>query len=188
VTTPWEETGSPWKSEAEFVSWVRGILRKGWSRHPIKLAFIQRNRKRIINPNPKNRARFPEVWGLKCAVCQGDKAQGDCEVDHISETTGTFKSLEDAVAYMKHLFMVNFSNMRIVCKDCHKAVTLAQRKQIPLEQAFAERRVNEILKEKSTEEVLDFCAKHGYSGDALSNAAKRKKALLEIYNQHGGFQ
>jgi len=181
ATEPWKEEGSPWKSESQFLTWVRGVLRKGWSKHPIKLEYIKRNRKRI--KNPKNNPRFPEVWGMTCGVCQHDKVQAEIEIDHISETGGTFKKLEDAVEYMRHLFMVNFSKMRAVCKDCHKAITLSQRKQISLEDAFSEKKVTEFLK-KGKQEVLAFCKKYGYSEASLTNADKRKIALTAIFKEH----
>ena len=77
---PWLEVGSPWKTESAFWGWVRGVLRKGWSKHPIKLEYIKRNRRRIKNPtgNP----RFPEVWGMNCTVCKKDHVQANIEIDH----------------------------------------------------------------------------------------------------------
>lgn len=176
---PWKEEGSPWKSEAAFVSWVRGILRKGWSRHPIKLEFLKRNRKRIVNPNVKNRTRFPEIWGQTCAICKQDKAQAECEVDHISETSGSFKKLEDAVKYMQHLFMVNFDNIRIVCKPCHKIVTHAQRKGVSFAEAELQKLVIEKMKE-SKEKILAFCVENGYNKHSLTNAEKRREAVEAI--------
>lgn len=184
VTNPWEEDGSPWKSEAEFVGWVRGVLRKGWSRHPIKLELLKRSRKRIVNPNPKNRKRFPEIWGQTCAVCQQEKPQGDCEVDHISETGGKFKSLEDAVTYLKHLMMVNFKSLRIVCKPCHKIISHAQRMGVTFEEAEAQKKVIEIMK-RPVSEIIDFCVGQGYNATSLTNAAKRKKAVEEILKKKG---
>lgn len=180
---PWKEEGSPWKSEAEFLSWVRGVLRRGWSKHPIKLEYIKRNRKRIKNPNPKNAPRFPEVWGMTCALCKKDKAQGDIEIDHISDTGGTFKKLEDAVEYMKHLFMVNFSKMRSVCKPCHKIESHRQKTGVSFEEAAVQKRVIAVMKD--TQNVLVICKKYGYSSDMLSNATKRKQALMAIFKEHG---
>lgn len=176
---PWEEEGSPWKSEAAFVSWVRGILRKGWSRHPIKLEFLKRNRKRIVNPNPKNRTRFPEIWGQTCAICKQDKAQSECEVDHISATGGTFKSLDDAVAYMRHLFHVNFSNIRIVCKPCHKIITHAQKTGASFDEAKLQKAVIEKMKQDKAS-IVEFCIQNGYNERSLTNATKRREAVEAI--------
>lgn len=180
---PWKEEGSPWKSEAEFLAWVRGVLRRGWSKHPIKLEFIKKNRKRIKNPNPKNAARFPEVWGMTCAMCKKDKAQAEIEIDHISDKGGTFKKLEDAVEYMRHLFMVNFSKMRSVCKPCHKIVSHSQKMGVSFEEAEIQKRVIAVMKD--TQNVLAICKKYGYSSDMLSNATKRKAALMAIFKEHG---
>lgn len=180
---PWEEEGSPWKSEAAFLAWVRGVLRKGWSKHPIKLEFIKQKRKRIKNPNPKNALRFPEVWGMTCAVCKKDKAQAEIEIDHISDTGGTFRKLEDAVEYMKHLFMVNFSKMRAVCKPCHKIISYSQKEDLSFDEAKLKKRVIEVMKDK--EAMLALCKKYGYNQASLTNADKRKAALEAIFKEHG---
>lgn len=177
---PWEEDGSPWKTESQFLVWVRGVLRKGWSKHPLKLEYIKRFRKRITNP--KNNPRFPEVWGMTCSVCMQDKVQAEIEIDHISETGGTFKKLEDAYDYMKHLFMVNYSKMQAVCKPCHKIINHSQRKGITFEDAALEKKVIEFMK-KSTDEVIAFCKRYGYSEAMLSNAVKRRAALTKIFKE-----
>ncbi len=180
-TSPWLEIGSPWKSEAQFLTWVRGVLRKGWSKHPIKLEFIKQTRKRI--KNPKDNPRFPEVWGMKCAVCKKDKVQADIEIDHISDTGGTFRKLEDAVEYMRHLFVVNFSKMRAVCKQCHTIISYSQKMGISFEEATIQKRVIDVMKD--TEAVLALCKKYGHNVKTLTNATKRKAALEAIFKEHG---
>lgn len=179
--TPWQEDGSPWKTEAAFLAWVRGVLRKGWSKHPLKIEFIKRNRKRIVNP--KNNPRFPEVWGMTCEVCLKDKVQTEIEIDHISETGGTFKKLEDAFSYMSHLFMVNYAKMRAVCKPCHEVINHSQKMGVSFEEAALQKKVIAFGK-KSTKEVVSYCKNYGYTDSMLSNAAKRKSALTDILRRH----
>jgi hypothetical protein len=178
---PWEEEGSPWKTESQFLIWVRGVLRSGWSKHPLKLEYIKRHRKRILNP--KKNARFPEVWGMTCSVCMQDKVQAEIEIDHISETGGTFRKLEDAYEYMKHLFMVNFAKMQPVCKPCHKIISHSQRMGVSFEEAALQKKVIEIMK-KPKMELLEFCQKYGYSASMLTNAEKRKTAVTRILKEN----
>lgn len=174
---PWEVPGVPWKTEASFWAWVRGVLRKGWEKHPVKLEYIKQNRKRI--PNPKPSKRFPEVWGMTCSCCGKDTVQTNIEIDHISATGGTFRGIDDVKDYVEYLFMVDFSCLRAVCKPCHKIVTYAQRKGINFQEALLQKRVIEIMK-KSKQEQLDFLAAHQYDGDLVSNADKRRALIEDI--------
>jgi hypothetical protein len=60
----WDEEYTPWKSKAQFLNWIRGGLRRLWSRHPAKTELKNRHRKKL--PNEKGR----EVWHNQCAVCE----------------------------------------------------------------------------------------------------------------------
>lgn len=173
---PWQVPGVPWKSESAFWQWVRGVLRKGWSKHPVKLEYIKQHRKRIANPKPSK--RFPEVWGMTCAKCGKDHVQTNIEIDHISDEAGKFTCLDDVKAYVSHLFLIDFESIRAVCKDCHKAISYAQKEGISFEEALLQKRVIEICKDK--QKVLDFCQSHGYDTSTLTNAKTRREAVEAI--------
>jgi len=32
----WGE-GTPWRTKSEFYVWLRGLLRRGWSKHPLRI-------------------------------------------------------------------------------------------------------------------------------------------------------
>lgn len=179
---PWLEEGSPWKTESSFWGWVRGVLRKGWSKHPIKLEYIKRNRKRIINPKEKARARFPEVWGMTCEVCKTDTVQSEIEIDHIGEQ-GKFTGLDDIKDYAAHLFLVDFTSLRSVCKPCHKVISYSQKTGLSFEAALAEKRAIDYMKSHNVKEILDYCVGFGYNARSLSNAQKRREALVAIFSK-----
>lgn len=181
---PWTVEGVPWKTEAAFWSWVRGVLRKGWSNHPVKIVYINTYRKRIKNPKPNK--RFPEVWGMTCEICKKDHVQTEIEIDHISEKGGKFTCLDDIKSYAEHLFMVDFSSLRALCKPCHKIVSHAQNKGISFEEARLEKQVIEFCK-KPKQKVLDFLAEHQYTGISVSSEAKRRKLVESIFKEqsHG---
>lgn len=177
---PWKVPGVPWKTEAAFWSWVRGVLRSGWSKHPVKIEYINHHRKRI--KNPKQNKRFPTVWGMECAVCKKDTVQSEIEIDHISETSGKFTCLEDTKSYVEHLFLVDFSCLRAVCKPCHKIISYSQSKEISFEEAQAEKKAIAFCKQDK-QIVLDFLAKHQYTGSSVSTAAKRRKLVEQIFKE-----
>ena len=131
---PWKVEGVPWKTESAFWVWVRGILRKGWSRHPVKIEYINLHRKKIKNPNPKSAKKFPTVWGMTCSICGKDHVQSNIEIDHVGDNA-KFTSLKDTENYVKHLYLVDFASLREVCKPCHKIVSHAQNEGISFEEA-----------------------------------------------------
>lgn len=178
---PWEQCPNIWKSEAQFWTFVRGVLRKGWSKHPLKLEYIKANRKRIVNPVEKNRARFPECWGMQCDICKKEFAQKDIEIDHKGEGS-SFTGLHDVEKYIAHLFLVDYNSLRAVCKPCHKIENQRQKKGITFEEAAIEKEVINILKTESVQDVIDFIDDWNFDGSYLTNnAANRRIALTEIY-------
>lgn len=174
---PWLVPGVPWKTESAFWVWVRGILRKGWSRHPVKLEYIKRNRKMIPNPNPKGKK--PEVWGMTCKQCFKDVVQGDIEIDHVGDNA-SFTGLHDVESYVKHLFLVDFDSLESCCKSCHSIRSNAQNKGISFEESALDKEVIAIMKNESTEDILYFAMSFGYNVESLSNEDKRKEAVLNI--------
>ena len=52
------EMSHVWKTESAYYTWLRGSIRRAmWSKNPVKLEFIKRNRIKIPNPNPKGRVK-----------------------------------------------------------------------------------------------------------------------------------
>lgn len=175
---PWLCEGSPWKTEAAFMNWVRGVLRKGWKVHPIKIEFINKYRKRIKNPNEKSAKRFPECWGMTCDICKKDTIQANIQIDHRGDS-GTFTKFSDAESYMKHLFLIDYESIRPLCVACHAVVSHAQNTGLSFEDAKMDKEVIAILKNK-VDDVKFFCSSYGYSEAQLSNTAKRRAAVEAI--------
>lgn len=173
---PWLCEGSPWKTEAAFWTWVRGVLRKGWNVHPIKIEFINRFRKRIKNPVEKNRKRFPECWGMTCELCKKDTPQKDIQIDHKGDSH-SFTGLHDAASYMAHLFLIDYDSIRPLCTTCHKIVNNAQSKGLTFEESRIDKEVIRLTKKENKQEMLDMLAKFKYS---CKNQKERKAALKEI--------
>lgn len=177
---PWKIDGAPWDTEPKFLAWVRGVLRKGWSRHPIKIMFIHAIRKRIPNTNPRSMKRFPETWACDCAQCGGTFPQKDIEIDHINAAGSlTLDTLGDFAA---RLYCVDFSSLRAVCKPCHKTISYAERMGLPFKEAAAAKAAIAFMKEDK-QVILDFLASYGYNGVSVSSAEKRKKLVETIMKE-----
>jgi hypothetical protein len=174
---PWK-VGNIWKSEAAFWTWVRGGLRKLWSKHPIKLEYIKQYRKQIQNPNPNGKK--DTVWGMTCSCCKKDVVQSNIQIDHISDTGGKFTGLDDIKEYAAYLFLIDFSCIRAVCLDCHAIINLSQKLGISFEEAAIEKRVIAFMKQPVKKQLAYF-QELGYNTEIVSNAAKRRKLIKEIF-------
>lgn len=136
---PWDVPGVPWKTEAAFYGWVRGQLRKGWSRHPVKNLLIQNNR--FKKDNGKGR----KTWHLECDICKQDTPQTKIQIDHI-HPAGSLKTTEDIGKFVERLYFVTFDTIRPLCIPCHEIITFAERKGITFEEAIIEKQVVDIMK------------------------------------------
>lgn len=179
----WNFTGSPWKSRSAWLGWVRSVLRKCWSRHPRKVAFIQKNRVKIVNPNPSSATRFPTVWGAQCDCCKEmvplsggkkEKAAGKkvAQIDHIMPS-GSLKTIKDVQGFFERLMLITDDSLRFLCNVCNKDYALSEKLGISVEQAKAERFAISLIKEKKD---IEWLAERGLSG---KNATVRRKMIVE---------
>lgn len=152
---PWEEFPEIWKTEYSFMSFLRGGIRRSlWNKSPIKLEFLKESRRRITNPVAKNRARFPEVWGGDCYVCNQEFALKDMEVDHL--TGGhSLRTIADIQPFVEGIVCISKKDLGLICKPCHKAKSYAEKQGISLEEAIAEKKAIAICKAKKDKEWLE---------------------------------
>lgn len=173
------------------MNFVRGVLRRGWSRHPVKLEYIKRNRIKVPNPNPNGRVE--KVWGMECNMCKGhfpmpvdkkvrkriEDATGEklvvIEINHISEA-GTMTCKEDIGRFAANLLFVNLEDLEPLCQTCHGIVSYSQKEGVSIEEARATKKAIQIEKEKRVNESLEEL---GIT--AASNAKLRRKQLVEAF-------
>ena len=170
---PWEMYSDIWGTKSKFFSWLRGGIRRSlWKNSPIKIKFIQANRKRIPNPNPRGRVEI--VWGADCYICDNTFPLANMEVDHkVGEHS--LKDIEDITPFIEAISFVAQEDLAFVCKDCHKAKSLSERKGISLGEALIEKQVIAIMKEKKEMEWL-----LGRGVTPASNVAKRREQVKEV--------
>lgn len=180
MKNPWDEEGVPWKNETAFYTWLRGVFRRGWSKHPIKLLYKKNTRKLIDNPRGAN---FKPIWGNQCEQCNEWLPQGKLEVDHV----GGYESLDkdNIEPFVKHLFFVTFDNLQNVCKPCHQIRSYATRCGISFEEAAIKKQQIEILK-LPVKKLVDLFRKHGYTYNTPKNCNENLDVISKILEERHG--
>ena len=194
---PWEVAGVPWKSEAAAWGWVRGELRKGWSRHPVKLSYVKRYRKRVPNPNPNGRNET--VWGMTCRHCEEDFAMPipkktkdkikrehgidvvTIEINH-KNAASSLRCKEDLEGFAGRLLYVNFDDLEPLCKTCHDVYTYMERHGISFAEASLEKLAIAFSKLPITKQQ-EYLLTKGVKEGNISNAKRRReayKSLMEL--------
>ena len=164
---PWEDVPNVWKDEKAYLNWLRSQTRRIWSRHPIKIAYIQN--KRYKAPVGRNGR---EVWVTDCEMC--GKQDRNCEVDHI-KAGGSFSCWQTYTEWARRILWVSLDDLRLLCKDCHASVTYADRHDISVEAARAIRTAIAICKAREDKVWLV-----GRGVEPESTQAKRRKQVEEI--------
>lgn len=180
ISQPWDDVDN-WTDEKAYLNWLRSSVRRIWTKHPVKINYIQAHRYKSnlgkkIKKNPNGM-----VWACTCESCGGTFRQTDCQVDHIDGGYG-FSDWEGFIEWQKRILWVSFDDIRIVCKGCHSIITHAQRKGISFDEAKLDKKVIEFGKlkvDKQKETLTDY----GISSDEMSNATKRKEAYRRIINE-----
>lgn len=174
--SPWNNYPEIWKTQSAFFSWLRGGIRRSlWSKSPIKLEFLRKNRKKIKNPNPKG--KVATVWGATCKLCNNDFPLNNIEVDHITGNH-SLTCISDIQTFIEGIVLVSEKDLQLVCKPCHKNKTMAERKGISLDEARIEKEVIRIIKEKQDKQWL---LSRGLV--PASNEKKRREQIRELLKE-----
>ena len=165
------EMSHVWKTESAFMSWLRGGIRRMWSKHPVRIEFMKQNRIRIPNPNKNGKAK--EVWGGICALTGELTPQTSLEVDH-KKGNHSLRSIDDIQSFVEGILLVTFDDLQLVSKDAHKIKSYAEKYNMTFEQAKVHKEVIEICKDK--QKVLDTL--YGYGVEYIPTTAKERREML----------
>ena len=166
----WKYPGSPFKNETAWWNWLRGSIRRTWSRSPVKIAYKQSRRyKAPVGKNGK------EVFVSDCEMC--GKQSRNCEVDHLSGGKG-FHDWESFVEWQKRILLVSFDDIQELCVECHSLTTHAQKTGLSLEEARIDKTAIELVKTKKDRAWL---LEHGMQ--PASNAAMRRKQIIDYLSK-----
>jgi len=175
-----KDSNGVWKSEAAFWSYVKGVLRRGWMRHPVKIEFIKANRVRIQSQQSKGSR---EVWGMQCSCCKSTYPMRDIQIDHCSGDTARLTKLGDIQFAVEHLLLVSFSDLTSLCKPCHSTITLARDRGISFEEAGVEKQVISFEKLKAaaqTKLLTELQIESKMAPNAKARAEAYRNYLKEI--------
>ena len=122
------------KSEKAYIAWLRSATRRVWSKHPVKLEMLKKNRKRLHNPKTGRMA-----FMILCESCDKWHPLSDIEVNH-RDTVGTL-TLANFGEYCERLLLVEEKDLQLLCRPCHEVVTYQERSGMTLEEAAIEKKV-----------------------------------------------
>lgn len=177
---PWEMQESPWKTEAAFYAWVRGQLRRGWSRHPVKHLYLKQNRYK------KENARGKMTWHLTCEQCELAAPQTQIEIDHIVPA-GSFTCKEDIQGFVERLYFVTFDTIRAVCKECHGILTHQERHGIKsFFEANVDKQVVSIMKRPAAT-VKNLVEEYGYTYLTPKEKNRKNVRIIVTQSESGGY-
>lgn len=174
---PWEKYPNIWKTRSAFFTWLRGAIRQVWSRYPAKLAWKQAQLTKTPPEGYKGRGKS---FGV-CYYCGCSFTASALEVDHVQEA-GSCNSWDDAKNFLTKLLDCN-DNWVLACKPCHKIKSYAERSGKSFEDARLEKQVIAILKDK--QKTLAILKEAGYTANQVSNASKRREALVAVLTHNG---
>ena len=168
------EIPTVWKTESAFMSWLRGGIRRIWSKHPVRIEFMKQNRIRIPNPNKNGKAK--EVWGGVCALTGELTPQTSLEVDH-KKGNHSLRSIDDIQSFVESILLVTFDDLQLVSKDAHKIKSYAEKHSMTFTEAKVHKEVIEICKDK--QKVVEKLSSYGVQS-IPSNAKVRRELLTEL--------
>ncbi len=178
MDNPWEIPNSPWKDEKAYLTWLRGSVRRIWSRHPVKIAYKQSRRyKAPVGRNGK------EVFVSDCEIC--GKQCRDCDVDHLQGGFG-FTDWSSFTEWARMILWVTFDDIRELCPECHGVVTFCQKNGCSWDEAVANKTAIALIKEKKELQWLKERAIVPASSSAKRRLQIVERLLEEKENERDG--
>ena len=108
--------GKVW-TEARYWSFIRGLLRRGFTRYPVKHQV-----KKASSRIKKGTKRYE----YQCATCRDWFPNSQIEIDHINPA-GSLRSESDLAGFVTRLYCEP-KDLQALCKDCHLKKTSEERK------------------------------------------------------------
>jgi len=177
--TPWEDPNSIWKTKSAYMSWLRGAVRRVWKDYPLRKEWKKNSLRPVTKQEKLSKVYHPSTKNVgQCVFCKEWMAGSKLECDHKLASMGC-KSLEEAKEFLIYCGAATSEMFQLTCKNCHKIKTLSERQGTTFEDARVEKQVIALMRSSSVIQIATLL-EMGYSGDLVSNAAKRKK----VYREH----
>ena len=129
------------KTDKAFAKWLQSAVRKTFTKHPARLALIEKQRYQRVNKNTGRRCFHIDCEKCKKPIPQG-KGGGKIECNH-KGTVGGFNELdvEKFKTFVVNLLMVGEDELELLCTKCHAVVTYSERSGMSMEDAEIEKRI-----------------------------------------------
>lgn len=181
--TPWLWPGSPWKTESQYWSWLRGSLRSIWSRkwifknnylrdHTFPYPVSDKNGNPKYYKTGKRKGERVTQKHFKCEITNEVFPVKEGQVDHISPSGSLTNGLEACIFLFRLLTSPN--NMRLISKDAHAIITYMEKNGLSWEEAVIDKKVINKLKQKVEFQKKELIS-YGFSELEISNKEKRKQ-------------
>lgn len=164
---PWDNS-SAWKTEKDFMNWLRSQTRRIWSRHPTKISYKSARRfKAPIGVNGK------EVWACNCEMCGKLVRSSETQIDHIV-MGGSFSDWNTYTEWARRILWVTAEDIRELCLECHTTVNHMQKTGLSFDEAKIEKQAIQI---ENTEDTKEWLLSKGIQ--PASNAKLRRKQIID---------
>lgn len=162
---------TPWKNSTAWFTYLRGCLRKAWSRHPTRIAVVNKNRKQIDNPG---KGYKKTVWGFECCLCHKEYTIKEAQVDHIVPA-GSLQKTSDIQGFVERLLYVTEDDLRLVCKGCNSALAYHDKQGVSFTEALVTKKAIQMEKDKT---ILAFLQERAIIPG--KNAKGRRQQVVDV--------
>lgn len=194
VVPKWDYYPNVWKTEAEYLSWLRGQFRQIWKNSPQRNLFLKEHVRKIPvldeqgKPVMVKKTGKPKmVNGYECAYCgslmkasgkvSGTKFKPLYAVDHIVGGH-SLRSFDDVGSFVKAIISVRPEDLQILCHVCHDIKTHSEKVGLSFEDAAYDKIAIALVKEKQDKQFFI-----DRKLDVPSNEKKRRQAILDTLRQ-----
>ena len=186
----WDYYTHIWKTEAAYLSWIRGQIRRMWNHCPQKIEFLKKNSQQLPKldangdeikfKNGKVRLYKAYVCNYCEKVCYDSDKRGKKKsyaVDHIKGNHSLTK-FEHVPVFLDSILRVRPEDLQILCTDCHDVKTYAEKEDIPFKEALFQKIA---IKHKNEKTDKQFFIDRGL--DIPKNQELRREKIVEILKQ-----
>lgn len=186
----WDYFTHIWKTESQYLSWVRGQIRNIWKTSPQRSEFIK---SKVLSTPKYDKAGNPVCFkngkiknykSFKCEACgvicyDVDKAPGTANrktyaVDHIRGNHSLI-SFSQAPVFFEAMLRVELKDLQILCHNCHDVKSYAEKYGIKEDEARITKEAIRLEKIKATKEFFIL-----RNLPIPSNAIKRRESIITI--------
>lgn len=165
----WKEA-KIWKTEAKYFTWLRGQLRRVWAKWPVKNEFKKSKLVPVFAGCGVTDKRVKSVG--QCVFCNKWHPNSSLQIDHIDDI-GYFGRTPDTVGEWLFRSLCGGENMQLVCVECHKVKSYADRLGVSFEEAKIKKQV--IAFSKLTDEMQKSILSERGSIPVLTKAGRKKQ-------------